>query len=58
MTKGIIHLEKIRKKKRLTIVKFTDKLPIQRSTYYGWLTGAHTPDVYRMRECLQIAADL
>ena len=58
MTKDTIRLEKIRKKKRLTIVKFTDRLPIQRSTYYGWLEGAHAPDMYRMRECLRIAANL
>lgn len=58
MTKDTIKLEKVRKKKRLTIVEFTNRLPIQRSTYYGWITGMHTPDLYRMRECLQIAASL
>ena len=58
MTKDTIHLEMIRKRNKMTIVAFVAMLPIQRSTFYGWLKGQHEPDIYRMRECLKIAAGL
>ena len=51
-------LEAVRLRKGLTIVAFTNLLPIQRSTYYGWLTGRRKPDPYRMAACLKIAGKL
>ena len=55
---GIHILESVREKKDLTIVAFTNLLPIQRSTYYGWKTGRRKPDPYRMQACLKIAGKL
>jgi hypothetical protein len=52
------NLESIRKKLDLSIVAFTNLLPIQRSTYYGWLTGRRRPDPYRMKACLKIAGKM
>ena len=51
-------LESVRIRKGLTIVAFTNLLPIQRSTYYGWLSGRRKPDSYRMAACLKIAEKL
>lgn len=51
-------LEVVRAKRGLTIVAFTNLLPIQRSTYYGWLRGRRKPDLYRMAACLKIAGKL
>jgi DNA-binding transcriptional regulator YiaG len=51
-------LEAVRAKRGLTIVAFTNLLPIQRSTYYGWKTGRRKPDPYRMAACLKIAGKL
>ena len=51
-------LENARERKGLTIVAFTNLLPIQRSTYYGWLRGRRKPDPYRMAACLKIAGKL
>ena len=51
-------LETVRVKRGLTIVAFTNLLPIQRSTYYGWLSGRRKPDPYRMAACLKIAGKL
>lgn len=48
-------LEEARERCGLTIVAFTNRLPIQRSTYYGWLGGKRKPDPYRMKACLKIA---
>jgi len=55
---GIRTLESIRIRKVLNIVAFTNLLPIQRSTYYGWLSGRRKPDPYRMAACLKIAEKL
>jgi len=55
---GIRTLEFAREKKGLTIVAFTNLLPIQRSTYYGWKSGKRKPDPYRMAACLKIAEKL
>jgi len=55
---GIYILESARERKDLTIVAFTNLLPIQRSTYYGWLSGRRKPDPYRMAACLKIAEKL
>ncbi len=55
---GIHTLEAARARKDLTIVAFTNLLPIQRSTYYGWLSGKRKPDPYRMKACLKIAEKL
>ena len=55
---GIHKLEAVRVKRGLTIVAFTNLLPIQRSTYYGWLTGRRRPDPYRMKACLKIAGKM
>lgn len=52
---GIYALEAIRLKKELSIVTFTDLLPVQRSTYYSWLKGKRKPDPFRMQACLKIA---
>jgi DNA-binding transcriptional regulator YiaG len=57
MTDETKRLEEIRKAKQLSIVAFTDLLPIARSTYYGWLQG-RKPDPYRMKVCLKIASKL
>ena len=51
-------LENVRERKCMTIVAFTNLLPIQRSTYYGWLTGRRKPDPYRMAACLKIAGKM
>ena len=51
-------LEAARLRKGLTIVAFTNLLPIQRSTFYGWLSGRRKPDPYRMAACLKIAGKL
>lgn len=51
-------LEAVRIRKGLTIVAFTNLLPIQRSTYYGWKSGRRKPDSYRMAACLKIAEKL
>ena len=51
-------LEAVRLRKGLTIVAFTNLLPIQRSTFYGWLSGRRKPDPYRMAACLKIAGKL
>jgi DNA-binding transcriptional regulator YiaG len=51
-------LETARKRKGLTIVAFTNLLPIQRSTYYGWLQGKRKPDPFRMQACLKLAEKL
>ena len=48
-------LERTREAHNLTIVAFTSRLPIQRSTYYNWIRGRRKPDPYRMRACLKIA---
>ena len=55
---NIHKLEAVRVKRGLTIVAFTNLLPIQRSTYYGWLTGRRRPDPYRMKACLKIAGKM
>ena len=55
---GIHTLEAARARKDLTIVAFTNLLPIQRSTYYGWMSGKRKPDPYRMKACLKIAEKL
>lgn len=55
MTKETKKLERLRKDASLTIAAFCRRLPIQRSTYYGWLSGKRKPDPFRMRECLMIA---
>ena len=57
MTDETKRLEEIRKEKKLSIVAFTNLLPIARSTYYGWISG-RKPDPYRMKECLKIASKL
>ena len=54
---GVDGLETYRKEKNLNIVAFTNKLPIARSTYYGWL-GSRKPDPFRIIECFAIAAKL
>lgn len=51
-------LESARMRKGLSIVAFTNLLPIQRSTYYGWIGGKRKPDPYRMAACLKIAEKL
>jgi DNA-binding transcriptional regulator YiaG len=51
-------LESVRLKHELTIVAFTNLLPIQRSTFYGWKTGRRKPDPYRMAACLKIAGKM
>jgi DNA-binding transcriptional regulator YiaG len=57
MTDETKRLEEIRKAKQLSIVAFTDLLPIARSTYYNWLQG-RKPDPFRMKVCLKIASKL
>lgn len=52
------YLETVRARRELTIVAFTNLLPIQRSTYYGWKSGKRKPDPYRMKACLKIAEKL
>lgn len=55
---GISVLESARKRKTMTIVAFTDLLPVQRSTYYSWMRGKRKPDPFRMQACLKIAEKL
>jgi DNA-binding transcriptional regulator YiaG len=55
---GIHVLESVRTKKGLSIVAFTNLLPVQRSTYYSWLGGKRKPDSFRMQACLKIAEKL
>lgn len=55
MTDKMHQLEAVRKAAELTIVEFTEILPIQRSTYYGWLKSLHTPDPFRIEVCLDYA---
>ena len=55
MTDKMHQLETIRKAAGLTIVEYTEILPIQRSTYYGWLKSLHEPDPFRIEVCLDYA---
>jgi len=55
MTSKMQELESIRKKAGLNIVEFTNILPIERSTYYGWLNAEHAPDPFRIEVCLDYA---
>lgn len=55
MTPQMVELENIRKAAGMTIVEFTEILPIQRSTYYGWLKSMHDPDPFRIEVCLDYA---
>ena len=57
-TSDIFLLESVRTRKGLSIVAFTNLLPIQRSTYYGWKSEKRKPDPYRMKACLKIAGKL
>jgi hypothetical protein len=54
---GVHGLELYRKEAKLSVLAFTKKLPITRSTYYGWLKG-RKPDRFRIVECFIIAAKL
>ena len=54
---GVHGLELYREEAGLSIVAFTKKLPITRSTYYGWLKG-RKPDRIRIVECFAVAAKL
>jgi hypothetical protein len=54
---GVQGLELYRKEANLSIAAFTRKLPITRSTYYGWL-GGRKPDRIRIVECFAVAAKL
>lgn len=54
---GVHGLELYRKEAKLSLAAFVRKLPITRSTYYGWLKG-RKPDRFRIVECFAIAAKL
>ena len=45
-------MEKVRIAAGLTVVEFTELLPIHRTTYYGWLRGRTKPDSLRLRLCV------
>jgi len=55
MTNKMQELEAVRKRAGLNIVEFTNILPIERSTYYGWLNEEHHPDPFRIEVCLDYA---